>query len=84
MYLLLITSYFFLFKSTQLIYLDCSVLAYNTFKGLRCLNIYITNPNLYSYKELLEGIFNAVTTNESFIKLKFYFTLYVINFNYSY
>ena len=36
-------------------------------KGLRCLILNIINPGLLTHKALLEGIFNAVTTHESFI-----------------
>jgi len=36
-------------------------------KGLRCLILNIINPGLLTHKELLEGIFNVVTTNETFI-----------------
>lgn len=36
-------------------------------KGLRCLTLNIINPDLYNHRDLLEGIFNAVTTHEAFI-----------------
>lgn len=37
-------------------------------RGLRCLILSLINPGLESHKNLLEGIFKTVTTNESFIK----------------
>lgn len=40
--------------------------------GLRCLNLHIINPDLYSHKELLEGIFNAITTHKAFINFGHY------------
>ena len=46
---------------------DVSVYLHEYDKGLRCLNLYLINPNLDSHVELLEGIFNAVTSHEAFI-----------------
>lgn len=35
--------------------------------GLRCLTFHIINPDLYESRNLLEGIFNAITTHNAFI-----------------
>jgi DNA polymerase type B, organellar and viral len=51
---------------------EVSVYFHEYDNGLRCLNLHIINPDLYSSKELLEGIFNAVTTHTALINFGVY------------
>ena len=46
---------------------EVSVYYHEYDKGLRCLILHLINPDLESHRNLLEGIFNAVTTHEAFI-----------------
>lgn len=46
---------------------EVSVYFHEYDKGLRCLILHLINPDLESHRNLLEGIFNAVTTHEAFI-----------------
>jgi len=46
---------------------EVSVYLHEYDKGLRCLILHLINPDLDNHKDLLEGIFKAVTTHEAFI-----------------
>ena len=46
-------------------------------KGLRCLVLYLANPNLDDHNDLLKGIFNSVTTHKAFIEFGNYKSIIV-------
>jgi len=46
---------------------EVSVYFHEYDKGLRCLILHLINPDLENHRNLLEGIFNAITTHEAFI-----------------
>ena len=46
-------------------------------KGLRCLVLYISNPNLVDHQDLLKGLFKAVTTHKAFVKFGTYKSIIV-------
>jgi hypothetical protein len=56
---------------------EVSVYFHEYDKGLRCLTLHLINPDLFNHKDLLEGIFNAVTTHEAFIKFGKYKSIIV-------
>ena len=46
---------------------DVSIFLHNYDKGLRCMVLFLINPNLDDHVDLLRGIFNTVTTYQPFI-----------------